>query len=239
MKKGKVLKLIQNEIVISCQAYQPNPFATVEDMVKMAKAAVMAGAKGLRVNHPDYVSAIREEVGDEVVIIGIWKEMIEGSDVYITLTMDAVDSLVEAGSNIIALDCTNRVNAYGYKGYDLVPKIKEKYPDIVVMADCANIVEVNLAKDAGVDVVSCTLSGYTKDTSHLKSDEPDFDLIQKMSLNEDVFVIAEGKVWTREEAIKCFESGADAVVIGTAITSPWKIAQRFLKSKNEYFEGEK
>ena len=237
MKKKEVLEKIENEIIVSCQAYEPNPFASVEDMVKMAKAAVMAGTKGLRVNHPDYVSAIRKAVGDEIIIIGIWKMMIDGSDVYITLNMEAVDALVEAGSNIIALDCTDRVNAFGYKGYDLVPLIKEKYPDIVIMADCANLKEVKLAKDVGVDIVSCTLSGYTQETSHLKSDTADFDLIKSMSQLEDVFVIAEGKVWTREDAIKCFENGANAVVIGTAITSPWKIAQRFLKAKEDYFKG--
>ena len=237
MRKEEVLAKINNEILVSCQAYNPNPFANVEDMVKMAKCAVMAKAKGLRVNSPSHVSAIREAVGPEIVIIGIWKQMLKGSDVYITLTMEAVDELVAAGSDIVALDCTDRVNFYGYKGYDLVAKIKAKYPELVIMGDCSTLDEVKLAKAAGVDIVSCTLSGYTKYTTQLKNDAPDFALIKAMSKIEGVFVIAEGKVWTREEAIQCFENGANAVVIGTAITSPWKIAERFITARNEYFYG--
>ncbi|MGB4985808.1 MAG: putative N-acetylmannosamine-6-phosphate 2-epimerase [Erysipelotrichaceae bacterium] len=234
--KEQVLKRIKNQAIISCQAYEPSPHAHCEDMVKMAQCAVLAGSVGLRVNDPVYVKAIREACGEEVIIIGIWKIMIEGNDVYITPTMEAVDALVEAGSNIIALDCTDRINAYGTLGYDLVPQIKAKYPNIVVMADCSTYEEMLKAKDAGVDIVSSTLCGYTEYTKDRYADHPDYELIEKMVTIKDVIALAEGRIWTVEDMQKCFEMGVDTVVIGTAITNPYLIAKRFMKYQTEYFK---
>lgn len=235
MKKIDVLKKMQNQILVSCQAYDPNPHATVEDMVKMAVAGKLGGCVGYRANHPDYVKAIRQTVGSDDVIIGIWKIMEPNSDVYITTKMDAVDALITAGCDVVALDCTDRVNAYGYKGFDLVNKIKEKYPDIVIMADCSTIEEAKMAKDVGVDIVSSTLSGYTSYTEYKYALGVDVELLKAMKELGEVFVLAEGKIWTREDAIAAFEAGADCLVIGTAITSPWKITERFVKAKEGYF----
>lgn len=236
MEKQKILKKIKNEILVSCQAAEPDLFADLGGMVKMAENAVMAGAKGIRANHPDYIRAMREKLGEDIVIIGIWKETHEGSDVSITLSMNAVDALVMAGADIIALDCTDRFNVYGYKGYELLMQIREKYPEIPTMADCADIEEAKLAKEAGADIVSCTLSGYTQNTLHKNNGSPDYRMIEDMAKLEDVFVISEGKVWSREDAIKCFEKGADAVVVGSSLTSPFKIAKRFLDAGSDYFK---
>ncbi len=235
MNKKQTLSKMQNQVLVSCQAYDPNPHATVEDMVKMAVAGKMGGCAGFRANHPDYVKAIRDAVGSEPVIIGIWKIMEPGSDVYITTTLEAVDALVEAGSDVVAIDCTDRVNAYGYKGYDLVSKIAEKYPELVIMADCSTFEEAKMAKEAGVDIVSSTLSGYTEYTSYKYNNDVDLELLSQMKTIDDVFVLAEGKLWTRDDAVAAFEAGADCLVIGTAITSPWKITERFVNAKNKYF----
>ncbi len=235
MNKKEVLSKMKDQILVSCQAYQPNPHASIEDMVKMAVAGKMGGCVGFRANHPDYVSAIRKVVGNDYVIIGIWKIMEPDNDVYITTTMEAVDELVEAGSNVVAIDCTDRVNAYGYKGYDLVAKIKAKYPEIVIMADCSTIEEAKTAKDVGVDIVASTLSGYTSYTTYKYEKGVDLELLAQMRALGDIFVLAEGKIWTREDAIAAFEAGADCLVVGTAITSPWKITERFVKAKEEYF----
>ena len=93
------------------------------------------------------------------------------------------------------------------------------------MADVATFEEARNAVSLGVDIVSTTLSGYTKETEN-KSSEPDFNLIKQMQ-NLNVFKILEGKIWEKNQVKLAFESGADAVVIGSAITRPHLIAKRF------------
>jgi len=234
-KKSEVLSKIENQILVSCQAYEPSPHATITDMVKMALAAQISGCNGFRVNHPDYVRAIRKAVGEDAIIIGIWKVHTPGNDVYITPTMQAVRELVEAGADIIALDCTNRLSVYGYYCVSLVEQIKEEFPELAVMADCSTFEEAKTAATAGADVVSSTLSGYTEYTKNRYSLGTDFQLIKDMATIPNVFVIAEGRIWTREEAIEAFKCGANACVIGTAITNPWLVATRFIKAADEHF----
>ena len=235
--KTEVLSNIRNQILVSCQAYEPNPHATITDMVKMAIAGQMAGCKGFRANHPDYVKAIRKAVGEDAIIIGIWKIHTPGNDVYITPTMQAIRELVEAGSDIIALDCTDRLNAYGYYGVTLIKQIKEEFPNIVIMADCSNYEEAKKAASEGADIVASTLSGYTEYTVDRYPLGTDFQFIKDMATIPDVFVLAEGRIWTREEAVEAFKCGASACVIGTAITTPWLITERFVKAVNEHFDS--
>ena len=69
-------------------------------------------------------------------------------------------------------------------------------------------------------------SGYTIETQN-KPDEPDFELVKKIKDNLNVFTILEGKIWEKEDIKKAFKAGADAVVIGSAITRPQLIYKRF------------
>ena len=234
--KKEILQSITHGILVSCQAYDQNPHATVEAMVTMALAGKMGGCVGFRANSPEYVKAIRDAVGNDLVIIGIWKIFVEGNDVYITTTMDAVSQLVTAGSNIVAIDCTDRVNAYGYKGLTLVPQIKIEFPELVIMADCSNIDEAKAAAKAGVDIIASTLSGYTSYTADKYEKGIDLELLSDMSKISDIHILAEGRIWTREEAIKAFKAGAHTCVIGTAITNPWQITKRFVDAKDEFFK---
>ncbi len=237
MKNKKyALRKITNEILVSCQAYDDNPHATVEAMVTMALAGKMGGCVGFRANSPEYVRAIRKAVGEDYIIIGIWKQHIPGNDVYITTNMDAVRQLVESGSDILALDCTNRLNVYGHKGVELIPQIKAEFPHIGIMADCSNIEEAKAAKEAGADIVASTMSGYTEYTKERYELGVDLELITAMDKLKDVHVLAEGRIWTREDCIAAFKAGAKTCVIGTAITNPWMITQRFVEAKEEFFK---
>lgn len=234
--KKDVLQKIKSEILVSCQAYDENPHASVEAMVTMAIAGKMGGCVGFRANSPEYVKAIREAVGEEYVIIGIWKQHIPGNDVYITTNMEAVRELITAGSDIIALDCTERLNAFGYKGVELISQIQAEFPNVTTMADCSSIEEAKTAKEHGADIVACTMSGYTEYTKERFELGVDLDMITAMSELRDVHVLAEGRIWTREDCIAAFKAGAMTCVIGTAITSPWMITKRFVEAKNELFK---
>ena len=231
--KQEVLDSIRNGIIVSCQATEPNPMATPETLLLFADCAVMGGCVGFRANTPENIKPIKEKYPD-YPMIGIWKIQTGDNEVYITPTMEAVDALVNLGCEIVAIDATNRKNAYGKYAWELIKPIKEKYPNIVVMADLATIEEARIAAREGADILATTLSGYTADTKE-KNKTADFQLVEDMRKEfPDKFILTEGKIWTREDAVKAYSCGANCVVVGTAITNPWMITNRFVKAVKEY-----
>ena len=46
-------------------------------------------------------------------------------------------------------------------------------------------------------------------------------------------LVVEGRIWERDDLKKAFELGADAVVIGKAITNPMAITKYFLSNVPE------
>ena len=232
-KKKEVLEKIRGRVIVSCQGDPAtNPVGTPENLTLMAKCAVLGGCAGFRANMPENIAAIKKEFPD-IPMIGIWKIMTEGNDVYITPTIEAIDKLVELGCEIIAMDGTDRVNANGEKAYTLITKAKEKYPEVLIMADVADLNDAKLSAAAGADICSTTLSGYTDYTKD-KVGKCDFELIKQIKdANLGIFIITEGKIWTREDALKAYECGTDSIVIGTAITNPISITKRFVKAVEE------
>lgn len=226
MDKEKLLKEIKGKLIVSCQALEGEPLY-IEDssvMPLMARAAKQAGAAAIRTNGVRDVIGIKEETN--LPIIGIIKKGYEGYEQYITVTMDEIDQLVQAGADIIAMDCTLRERVDGRSVSEFIQTIKEKYPQIILMADISNLEEGINAWKAGIDMVGTTLSGYTEYT--LKLEEPDFKLIEDLVKNIDIPIIAEGRIHTPEQATKALDLGAHAVVVGGAITRPLEIATRFV-----------
>ncbi|MBZ0313945.1 N-acetylmannosamine-6-phosphate 2-epimerase [Clostridium butyricum] len=226
MDKEKLLKEIKGKLIVSCQALEGEPLY-IEDssvMPLMARAAKQAGAAAIRTNGVRDVIGIKEETN--LPIIGIIKKGYEGYEQYITVTMDEIDQLVQAGADIIAMDCTLRERVDGRSVSEFIQTIKEKYPQIILMADISNLEEGINAWKAGIDMVGTTLSGYTEYT--LKLEEPDFKLIEDLAKNIDIPIIAEGRIHTPEQATKALDLGAHAVVVGGAITRPLEIATRFV-----------
>lgn len=226
MDKEKLLKEIKGKLIVSCQALEGEPLY-IEDssiMPLMARAAKQAGAAAIRTNGVRDVIGIKEETN--LPIIGIIKKGYEGCEQYITVTMDEIDQLVQAGADIIAMDCTLRERVDGRSVSEFIQAIKEKYPQIILMADISNLEEGINAWKAGIDMVGTTLSGYTEYT--LKLEEPDFKLIEDLAKNIDIPIIAEGRIHTPEQATKALDLGAHAVVVGGAITRPLEIATRFV-----------
>lgn len=115
----------------------------------------------------------------------------------------------------------------GLTAPEFLKKVKEKYPNIIIMADCATLEEAISAHKAGADLVGSTMNGYTAATAHCKG-EPNYELIKQMVAALPCPVIAEGRVHTPEQAKKMLEIGAWAVVVGGAITRPLEIANRFM-----------
>lgn len=229
--KKEILKKIKNKMIVSCQGYDERTFHTAQDMLMMATAAELGGCVGFRVNSPQHVEVIRNKFPSKC-IIGIWKKEKEGSPVYITPDVQSILELKKSGADIIALDATKQKNYLGEYGWQTITKAKEVDPSLILMADISTFEEAELAVNAGADIVSTTLSGYTEYTRE-KGDTPDYQLIKDCKEKLDVFVICEGKIWSREDALKCFKCGADAIVVGTAITNPKLITERYINYLKE------
>ncbi|WP_027417209.1 N-acetylmannosamine-6-phosphate 2-epimerase [Aneurinibacillus terranovensis] len=217
------IEQLKGGLIVSCQAAEDEPLHGSVFMQKMAQAAIEGGAVGLRANGVDDIVAIRKITS--LPIIGINKVASEGSDVYITPTFEDVVKLFDAGATIVALDATSRKRADGTTGCDLIKRVKKRL-NVLIMADISTFEEGEAAYKAGADFVGTTLSGYTAYTKG--KFEPDFDLIEQLARKLPVPIIAEGRIWTPEEAVKAYKSGAFSVVVGTAITRPQEITKRFV-----------
>ncbi|MDD3340321.1 MAG: N-acetylmannosamine-6-phosphate 2-epimerase [Lachnospiraceae bacterium] len=229
-KKEDIFKDIKGTMIISCQALPGEPLYVEEKsiMYLMARAAKRAGAKCIRTNSIRDVIAIKEETN--LPVIGLIKQVYEGYDSYITPTMKEIDALVEAEADIVALDCTLRTRGDGTTINEYIAQIKEKYPDIVLMADISTYEEAVNAWKCGVDMISTTMSGYTPYSP--KVDGPDYALVKRLLETVDIPVIAEGKIHSPQQAREMLDAGAYAIVVGGAITRPLEIAERFMKAIN-------
>ncbi len=228
MRRDEIISNLKGGLIVSCQALPGEPLYIEGDTIMplMARAAKKSGACAIRTNGVLDVIKIKEETN--LPIIGLIKKSYEGFEQYITFTMDEVDALVEAGADIVAIDCTLRKRINGETVEEFIEKIKEKHPNILLMADISNYEEGVNAYKAGVDIVSTTLSGYTNYTEKL--DGPDYKLVEDLVRDIDIPVVAEGRVHYPDQAAKMLEIGAFAVVVGGAITRPLEITERFMKA---------
>ncbi|NLO82513.1 MAG: N-acetylmannosamine-6-phosphate 2-epimerase [Clostridiales bacterium] len=225
MSKEEILKKIYKGVIVSCQALEHEPLYGAEIMARMAIAAKEGGAVGIRANYPQDIRAIRKEV--DLPLIGIYKVQYADSEAYITPTLKEVEEVIKAGADIVAVDCTKRLKPANKTTEDFIREIRENFTTII-MADISTYEEGLMAEELGVDMISTTLSGYTPYSPQIEG--PDFELVERLSKAVDVPVIAEGRIWTSQEAVKALELGAYAVVIGAAITRPQKITERFTRA---------
>lgn len=228
MNKEEILKSIKNSVIISCQALPGEPLYLEEKsiMYLMARAAKMAGSKAIRTSSVRDVIDIKEETG--LPVIGLIKRQYENSEVYITPTMKEVDELVEAKSDIIALDSTFSKREKDESINEFIKNIKTKYPDIILMADISTYEEGINAYKCGVDIVGTTMNGYTDQSK--KENITNLELVQMLVKDIDIPVIAEGKIHYPNQAKEMLDAGAYCVVVGGAITRPLEIAQRFMEA---------
>ncbi|BAZ27840.1 N-acylglucosamine-6-phosphate 2-epimerase [Cylindrospermum sp. NIES-4074] len=208
-----LIQTLNKGLIVSCQAPVDSPMYEPMVIAAMAKAAVNNGAVGVRIDTPNHIKAVREKV--QVPIIGLWKQVIAGSDVYITPQFHHAVAVAEAGADIIAIDATSRNRPGDEKLADIIARIHQELGK-PVMADVDTIEAAQASVDAGADIVGTTLFGYTGETKHLSP--PGWELLTQIVEKLDVFVICEGGISSPQMARKSLDLGADAVVVGTAIT---------------------
>ncbi|MCQ2461929.1 MAG: N-acetylmannosamine-6-phosphate 2-epimerase [Clostridia bacterium] len=226
---SSVLDKIKGGLIVSCQALPHEPLYGGDTMAKMAVAAMRGGAVGIRANTVHDIELIKKAV--DLPVIGIIKKDYEGCDVYITPTMDEVDALAACGADIIALDATDRLHPGGITLEEFFGKVRKKYPDRLFMADTSCFEEGKRAAEMGFDLIGTTMAGYTPYTKGTPL--PDITLMKRYVNELGKPVIAEGGIWTPEQLRQALDTGVLAAVVGTAITRPMEITQRFVRAIGE------
>lgn len=239
MDKNLILNKIKNKIIVSSQAQKNEPLYNEIAMNALIETIVVLGKTDcLRLAGARDVKNTKKKFGDSVVVIGITKPDIIPVNykelVYITPNIEDANSLIEAGADIIAFDATKRERKTNV--LELINFIHSK--NKMAMADIAEFNEAKEAYELGADIISTTLSGYTKNTENTP-DTPDFNLLQKCVKELKCPIILEGKTKDYKDVKHAFELGAYAVVIGSMVTRPHKIIEEFKKGllwKNQSLE---
>lgn len=214
---------LKQGLIVSCQALEDEPLYGAETMAAMAIAAEQGGACAIRANTPEDIARIKQAIS--LPIIGLYKKHYPDCPVYITPTIDEVAAVVRAGADIVAIDATKLDRPGGISIRQFIEEIRVHFSEVPLMADVSTFEEGKHAMELGVELVSTTLSGYTEYSRQLSG--PDIELVRELAALQRTPVLAEGRIWTPDECVRCFEAGAHAVVVGTAITRPQEITKRF------------
>ena len=216
------LEQLRGGLIVSCQAPTDSPLNEPHIISAMSLTAEQQGANGVRLNGAANITASHARIS--IPIIGIEKVVTDGYEVYITPTFEVAERIAQSGADIIALDATRRVRPNGETVEALIRRIREELKK-PVMADVATFAEGLQAADCGAELVATTLCGYTQESTGVKL--PAFDLLEQLATKLSVPIICEGGVSSPEDLKRAFNSGAFAVVVGTAITGITQLTQKF------------
>lgn len=230
-RRALVLSL-KGAVIASCQADPDSPLNQPSIIAALARSAELGGALGFRIDGPANVAAVRAV--SRLPIVGINKVDRDGFEVRITPTLEDALAVVDAGANIVALDGTQRPRPHGESFAQIVAALHEIC--VPVVADISTRSEARAAVEAGADVVGTTLAGYTPYTSRIDRFGPAFGLLEEIR-DLPVPVVVEGRIWTTHHVATCFEGGAYAVIIGSAITAPELITRRFVVAARDAQAG--
>ena len=133
---------------------------------------------------------------------------------------DFANAALAAGHNVVATgrDPDTVARAFGASDDLLVVKL-----DVTSTTDAAAAVA------AGVDLVATTLCGYTAETAGREL--PALDLVRELA-GLRRFLLCEGGVRSPAEVRAALDAGADAVVVGSAITNVDWLVREFAGAAN-------
>ncbi|HEY6236052.1 MAG TPA: putative N-acetylmannosamine-6-phosphate 2-epimerase [Candidatus Elarobacter sp.] len=215
-----VLGALRGRLIVSVQAEAGSPLNVPDEIALLSRVAVANGAAGVRIEGLARIGAVRRAV--TVPIVGIVKRAYAGFEPYITATEREIAEVVAGGAEIVAFDATERARPDGRDVVAVVTAIRAR--GALAMADCATADDVRRAAAASADVVATTLCGYTAATRGTPL--PALDLLRACAAS-GAFAICEGGVASPNDVRDAFAAGADAVVVGTAITNVDALVRRF------------
>jgi N-acylglucosamine-6-phosphate 2-epimerase len=187
-----------------------------EVIAALAEASLANGALGVRLESPEHIGAVRRRC-PSALIVGLWKRTFPASPVYITPGWEEIRAVWAAGADVVALDATDRLRNDGQELDALIGRAREEL-GAPLMADIDSLDNGLRAAALGCAWVGTTLYGYTEETAGRKP--PAWELVGPLrrELPADVALICEGGIASAEQAVQALSKGADAVVVGTAIT---------------------
>ena len=215
-----VLDALRGGLIVSVQAEAGSPLNAPDAIAMLARVAAANGAAGIRAEGGGRVGAVCRAVG--VPVIGLVKRAYAGFDPYITATQREIDEAVAAGADVVAFDATSRARPDGRDAAAVIAAIHAR--GRIAMADCATGEDARRAAAAGADIVATTLCGYTADTQGTPL--PALGVLRACAAT-GAFAVVEGGVATAGDVAAAFAAGADAVVVGTAITNVDALVRRF------------
>ena len=221
----EIIAQLKNGLIVSCQAEKDDPFNKPELVATFAKAAQLGGAVAIRTEGIENIKAVRNKV--DLPIIGIVEGQYSDGWTCVTPDFKDVENILDAGADIVALDATPRKRPNRMDGVEFFDEVRERF-DVPLVADIATFEEGIRAAELGADMIATTLSGFTEYTETYSGDVPDIQLIEQLSRGVKIPVIAEGRVWTPDQAKEALYKGAFAVVVGAAITRPRIMTKRFV-----------
>lgn len=219
------IDLLRQGLVVSCQAGPESPLNSPNMIAALAKSSEMGGAIGFRVDRPENVAEVRRI--STLPIIGINKIHTPGFELFITPTFASAEAVVAAGANLVAIEatCLPRPNGETFK--EIVEKV-HKQLNVPVMADIGTLEHAIKALEDDADIIATTMA--TSEPYGKPENGPAIHLVRTLVKMTDRPIIVEGQVWTIEDLRACFDAGAHAVVIGSAITVPQFITERFVSA---------
>lgn len=208
-------EVLAGGLIVSVQAPEGSPMRDPQVIAAMAEASLNQGAIGVRIESPEHIGAVRRRCPD-ALIIGLWKRTYPGSSVYITPGWQEIQTVWSSGADVIALDATERPRPGGETLAELVQRARDM--GATLMADVDSLDQGLQAAALGCDWVGTTLYGYTEATAGLRP--PAWTLLEPLraQLPASATLICEGGIASAEQAQQALRQGADAVVVGTAIT---------------------
>jgi len=203
-------------LIVSVQAPEGSPMRDPAVIAAMAEASLARGAIGVRLESPEHIGAVRRRC-PEALIVGLWKRVYADSPVYITPGWQEIRAVWAAGADVVALDATERHRPGGQDLASLVGRCRDEL-GAPLMADVDSLAAGVRAAELGCQWVGTTLYGYTEATAALRP--PAWELLAPLrrELPPAVPLICEGGISSPDEAARALAAGADAVVVGTAIT---------------------
>ena len=207
---------LNGRLIVSVQAPEGSPLRDPAVIAAMAEASLRQGAAGVRLESPEHIGAVRRRCPG-ALIIGLWKRSFPDSPVYITPGWEEIRAVWAAGADVVAIDATDRPRPEGQELEALISRARQDL-GAPLMADVDSVANGLRAAALGCQWVGTTLFGYTAATTSLVP--PAWDLLGPLrrGLPETVALICEGGIASKAEACRALDGGADAVVVGTAIT---------------------
>lgn len=207
---------LQGGLIVSVQAPEGSPLREPSVIAAMAEASLNNGALGVRLESPEHIGAVRRRC-PQALIVGLWKRTTADSSVYITPGWREIVAVWSAGADVIALDATERRRPADQDLQALIQRARTEL-GAPLMADVASVEQGLQAAAWGCSWVGTTLYGYTETTSRLQP--PAWELLAplRQQLPQEVTLICEGGIASAAMAREALKRGADAVVVGTAIT---------------------